>query len=81
MDVEDEDTEVPYIVSSRHLALASPWFKRVLSRDSWAGPTRDAFDGRFHISTGDWDADAFLLVLSICHLRNETVPKTIELKI
>lgn len=75
-----DDSSYEYRVSSRTLKLASPWFKRVLNRGDWAESTRDEADGRYHIKAEDWDPEAFLIVLNVCHLRNKDVPKILTLE-
>jgi hypothetical protein len=70
---------VQFRVSSRHLMLASPWFNRALKREGWSESARDEEDGLFHITAEDWDADAFLILLNIFHLRNRQVPRAVSL--
>jgi hypothetical protein len=66
-------------VSSRHLMLASPWFKRAMTKEGWSESSRSQEDGLFHVRADDWDAEAFLILLNIIHLRNKKVPRTISL--
>lgn len=81
--VADQDLEeiedIHFRVSSRHLMLASPWFKRSLSREGWAESSRTEEDGLFHIFADDWDAEAFQILLNIFHLRNRHVPRAVKL--
>ncbi|KAF2728672.1 hypothetical protein EJ04DRAFT_503744 [Polyplosphaeria fusca] len=80
IDVSDSECgSIHYHVSSRHLALASPWFNRAMSGDSWKESDRDE-EGRFHIETSGWDADALLLLLNVLHLKNSQVPDTVDLE-
>jgi hypothetical protein len=44
-----EDDEIHYLVSSRHLMLASPWFRRTLNREEFIEALKDLSDGRHHI--------------------------------
>lgn len=74
-----EEEEIHYLVSSRHLTLASPWFRRNMAGD-WCEANRDPADGMFHMWTEDWDEEAFLILLSIFHLRTRRVPQTVSLE-
>jgi hypothetical protein len=79
--LDHSDTaEVHYRVSSRHLALASPWFKRALSKYGWSESGRNPEDGMFHVKAADWDEEALLVVLNILHLRNGKVPRSVSLE-
>jgi hypothetical protein len=74
--------DVYFRVSSRHLILASPWFKRALTNEAWSESYRSEDDGLFHITVTDWDAEAFLILLNVLHLRTnvERVPRTLPLE-
>ncbi|KAH6972423.1 hypothetical protein BKA56DRAFT_493469 [Ilyonectria sp. MPI-CAGE-AT-0026] len=65
-------------VSSRHLILASPVFRRMLEgpwMESQAchGPLRE-------ISVGEWDLEAFIIVLDIIHGHHRLVPRSLSLE-
>ena len=75
-----EESNTHYHVSSRHLMLASPWFQAALAKEGWNESRRNEADGRFHIMAEDWDAEAFLAVLRIIHLRNKKVPRNVTLE-
>jgi hypothetical protein len=77
---ESEIKGIQYRVSSRHLTLASPWFKRAMTKEGWSESSRNEEDGLFHITADDWDAEAFLIMLNIFHVRNKKVPRTISLE-
>ncbi|KAF2690670.1 hypothetical protein K458DRAFT_382247 [Lentithecium fluviatile CBS 122367] len=77
---EPEEEVIHYHLSSQHLILASPWFKRALAQDKWIESGGDKGDGRFHISAEDWDPGAFLILLNIFHLRTRKVPWTVSLE-
>jgi hypothetical protein len=77
---EAYEDEIHYHVSSRHLMLASPIFKRALDKDGFEESVRNEKDGLFHIDASDWDAEAFLIVMRIIHGRNRQVPKEIALE-
>jgi hypothetical protein len=75
--LEPEEEGILYYVSSRHLMLASPMFRSMLTKDRFAESDRDASDGRFHVYADDWDPEAFLIVLQVLHLRNKQVQQHI----
>ncbi|KAJ4294417.1 hypothetical protein N0V90_008107 [Kalmusia sp. IMI 367209] len=76
-EAQIEDEGIFYYVSSRHLMLASPWFKRALTNKGWTESGRDKKDGLFHLTAIDWDSEAFLVMLNIFHIRNRQVPRNI----
>ncbi|KAH5169434.1 hypothetical protein HBH68_219770 [Parastagonospora nodorum] len=78
---EKKEKDIYFRVSSRHLALASPWFNRALAKEKWSESNRDKGDGLFHLTTSDWDAEAFLILLSIFHVRHRDVPKELSLEL
>jgi hypothetical protein len=80
VDQIEEQHEEYFRVSSRHLMLASPWFKHILKNDGWSESRRSEEDGLFNITASDWDANAFLILLNIFHLRHRHIPKTISLE-
>jgi hypothetical protein len=61
--------------------LASPWFMRTLTRETSTEAVKDPSDGRYHISARDWDEEAFLILLSISHVRTRQVPATVSLEL
>ncbi|KAF1922001.1 hypothetical protein BDU57DRAFT_553987 [Ampelomyces quisqualis] len=77
---ELEDQGIQYHVSSRHLKLASPWFRRALSEGKWSESGRKTEDGLFHVTATDWDAEAFLMLLNIIHSRHKQVPRILTLE-
>jgi hypothetical protein len=82
-EVEDpsaENDEIHYLVSSRHLMLASPWFRRTLTREAFTEALKDPSDGRYHIAASDWDEEALLILLNIFHVRTRQVPATVSLE-
>jgi hypothetical protein len=78
--IGEEEDSVHYYVSSRHLALASGFFKSTLAKDGWLEGHPSAEDGKYHLSAADWDPEAFLILLRIFHLRNRDVPRSITLE-
>jgi hypothetical protein len=80
-EAQEEGEEVIYFrVSSRHLMLASPWFKRLLKKEGWSESVRSEADGLLRINAADWDEDAFLILLNMFHLRHRQVPRTVTLE-
>jgi hypothetical protein len=75
-----EPSEIQMRVSSRHLILASPYFKAALD-----GPWREAAsvsaDCCRYIHTDDWDPQAFLILMHIIHGRNRQVPRLVSLEL
>lgn len=83
-EVSDDDSsheEVHYHVSSSHLRLGSPHFRRMLSGENWQEGIPNENDGRHHINVEDWDPEALLIFLNVLHLRNRHVPRSISLGI
>lgn len=78
--ITSEDDEIHYLVSSRHLMLASPWFRRALTREGFIEASKDPSDGRYHIPASGWDQEAFLILLNIFHVRTRQVPATVSLE-
>lgn len=69
--------EIHYHVSSRHLQLASPWFKRAMSKEAWI--ESDSENGYYHTFAQDWNEQSFLVLLSIFHLRHKQVRPVVSL--
>jgi hypothetical protein len=69
-----ETEEIHYLVSSRHLMLASQWFMRMLTTAAFKESVKNPEDGLYHINAEDWDEEAFLILLNIFHLR-DTYPQ------
>jgi hypothetical protein len=79
---EDEHAEPPGVemrVSSRHLILASPYFKRMLNCD-WEESKALQLQGCLRIEEKDWDAGALQILMDIIHGRTRKVPKVISLE-
>ncbi|KAI1302065.1 hypothetical protein F5Y03DRAFT_216856 [Xylaria venustula] len=86
-DFDDETTSIPsdddsehewvFKTSSKHLALSSTYFKNTLKRD-WHEATKIHEDGLKHWEVQDFDAKAMEIVLSVIHLRNSTIPRTLH---
>ncbi|KAF2635892.1 hypothetical protein P280DRAFT_410777 [Massarina eburnea CBS 473.64] len=74
-----EEEGIRYTVSSRHLALASGFFKSSLTKEGWVEGVPSKVDGKYHLTTYDWDPDVFRILLNVIHLRNRQVPRTVSL--
>ncbi|XP_014550188.1 hypothetical protein COCVIDRAFT_116168 [Bipolaris victoriae FI3] len=77
---QSEDDEIHYLVSSRHLMLASPWFRRTLTKEEFVESSKNASDGRYHIQANDWNEEALLILLNIFHVRTRQVPAAVSLE-
>lgn len=75
---QEEEDSIHYEVSSRHLILASSRFRTMLSGEKWQEGIRGK-DDLFTITTEDWDGNAFCILMNVLHLRNRSVPRTIDL--
>ncbi|KAI0814449.1 hypothetical protein GGR55DRAFT_631889 [Xylaria sp. FL0064] len=65
-------------VSSSHLKLSSPYFKKALD-----GPFKESYptaDGLRHIEADGWDKEAFVIVMQILHGRNRPIPRRLNLE-
>lgn len=70
--------EVRLRLSSKHLALASTYFKKMFQ-----GPWKEShtLSGSPHrIDASEWDADAILILMNIIHGRVRSVPRSIGLE-
>ncbi|KAK3362529.1 hypothetical protein B0T25DRAFT_524510 [Lasiosphaeria hispida] len=68
---------VTFLISSRHLILASPVFKAMLTGGWNEG---DKISGPFQVSAQDWNAEAVTIVMNVLHNHYGQVPKTVTLK-
>lgn len=74
-----ECSPVRFLLSSRHLTLASRYFRAELN-GPWTEATADSIDGLRHIEASDWDDQALLLLMRILHGLNREVPRKITLE-
>ncbi|KAK1455592.1 hypothetical protein CMEL01_04352 [Colletotrichum melonis] len=79
---ESETPDEPvakYLVSSKHLALASRYFSAKLS-----GPWKEAavkqIDGCYHMDATDWDSAALLILMQVVHGKTRSVPRQMDLE-
>lgn len=76
-DSTGKSVKVTFLVSSRHLVLASPVFKAMLE-GGWSEGNKK--DGRFRIRAEDWDVEALTVVMNVLHSHYRQVPKRVTLK-
>ncbi|KAM0376583.1 hypothetical protein ACHAPY_007128 [Fusarium culmorum] len=72
-----EKIDIRMLVSGKHLELASPIFKAMLTGPFTEGTTDSS--GVRRITASDWDPQAFYIVLSIMHGYHRDVPRSISL--
>ncbi|RYP62552.1 hypothetical protein DL771_009682 [Monosporascus sp. 5C6A] len=71
--------EVQFRLSSRHLVLASPFFKKALG-GPWKEGHSVTSDGCRYIHTEEWDPNALLVLMQIIHGRNWGIPRSVSLE-
>jgi hypothetical protein len=67
-------------VSAKHLTLVSPIFKETLS-GRWKEGRRLLNEGSVEIPIGDWDLEAFLILMDIFHCQAQNLPREICLEL
>jgi hypothetical protein len=82
-DILEEDTgavagEVRLRVSSRHLILASAYFRNLLTC-AWKEATTSA-DGCRYIYSQDWDEEALTILMHAVHGQTRSVPRIVSLE-
>lgn len=93
---QDEDEEVRFRLSSRHLSLASPVFETMLS-GGWKESTISAqqpgtasnekIDKKdaalpldYEITATEWDVNVFILLMNILHGHHREVPHSVDIE-
>ncbi|KAF5584318.1 hypothetical protein FPANT_7921 [Fusarium pseudoanthophilum] len=71
--------QVVFRVSSKHLCIASPVFRRMIQGQFKESEPNE--QGLFEIRTSEWDAEALLIVLDIIHGHDSDVPKRLSLEV
>lgn len=66
-------------VSSKHLMLASPYFRRALDGNLEEGTTLRG-QGSVRLRQGNGDLEAMLIIMNIFHHRTRSVPRVISLE-
>lgn len=76
-DRDQKPTEIRMRVSSKHLSLASPVFKKMMS-----GPWEESIpeNGIREIKATEWNVDAVVIVMNIIHGHHRKVPRSISLE-
>ncbi|KAL7903881.1 hypothetical protein GGI35DRAFT_490969 [Trichoderma velutinum] len=66
-------------LSSKHLQLASDYFTKMMTNDSWKeSMPKDGF--AFSVSANGWNEEAFLTVMRILHAQTTTLPQIVNLE-
>ncbi|KAH8889906.1 hypothetical protein GQ53DRAFT_184308 [Thozetella sp. PMI_491] len=73
--IPTEQGEVGIRLSSKHLTLASPVFKKMLQ-----GPWSESAASSHTLHASEWDVEALLILMNILHSRVRSVPRTISLE-
>ncbi|CCF34596.1 hypothetical protein CH063_01168 [Colletotrichum higginsianum] len=74
-----KETEIKYLVSSRHLTLASTKFEAEF-KGPWMEGSVKNIDGHYPINASDWDPDALLILMRVFHGQTRSVPRHIGLE-
>ncbi|GKT51229.1 uncharacterized protein ColSpa_11410 [Colletotrichum spaethianum] len=75
--IPDEETGIKFLLSSRHLILASRYFNAKLN-GTWKEATPHPIDKRYHLEASDWDPDALLIMMQVIHGRMRSVPRRVD---
>ncbi|KAK5663981.1 hypothetical protein OQA88_193 [Cercophora sp. LCS_1] len=80
-EAKTEDTKsVTFLVSSRHLMLASPILKTALT-GPWAESVTGSDERLRRIGAKDWSAEATTIFLAVVHHRWARVPREVDLEL
>ncbi|KAK3934812.1 hypothetical protein QBC46DRAFT_273059 [Diplogelasinospora grovesii] len=71
---------ITFLVSSRHLILASPVLKAALT-GGWNESIARETDGPREISTEGWDVQAMIIIMNIVHHKWSQVPREVDLEL
>jgi hypothetical protein len=71
--------DVTFLLSSRHLALASPVLRAMLS-GIWMEGSKKGSEGLYHLNGEDWDSDVFGMVMNMIHGQWGLVPTAVSLE-
>jgi len=73
--------EMTFLLSSRHLSLASPVFETMLSGKWSEGLKVDSdLDSLYRVTAEDFDSEALAMVMNVIHGRWSLVPRTVSLE-
>ncbi|KAK7994395.1 hypothetical protein PG991_015983 [Apiospora marii] len=70
---QNQETTHRFRLSSKHLTLASIYFKKMLQ-----GPWKESRAST--IEAHDWDPDAMVILMNVIHGRHRSVPKTVDIE-
>ncbi|KAE8406277.1 hypothetical protein BDV37DRAFT_292478 [Aspergillus pseudonomiae] len=72
-----QNPEFRILVSSSHLTSVSPVFKSALD-GTWKEGHALRTAGSVNITVDGWDLEALLILLRICHCKNDQIPRTLS---
>ncbi|KAF0323783.1 nuclear pore protein-like protein [Colletotrichum asianum] len=77
--VTSKAESIKYLLSSRHLALASRYFASTLK---WTGKEASTgkMDGPHHVDASGWDSQAFLVVMKAMHGKFRGISRCVDLE-
>lgn len=76
-DERSDASDTTFLVSSKHLKLASPWFKAFLS-DCWSRGQASTYGGRAKMAINDCKPDILNILLTIIHGLFRKLPQQIS---
>ncbi|KAH9230317.1 hypothetical protein K456DRAFT_1898783 [Colletotrichum gloeosporioides 23] len=79
MHVTYKAESIKYLLSSRHLALASRYFASMLKWTGKEASTRK-IDGLHYVDASGWDAQAFLVVMKAMHGKFRGISRCVDLE-
>ncbi|KAK2602753.1 hypothetical protein N8I77_009260 [Diaporthe amygdali] len=77
--VSNEVSQVRFRLSSRHLILASSYFRAMLTGPWEENASRT--ESFYNVSATDWDEDALQILMDIIHGNSQKVPRSISLEL
>jgi hypothetical protein len=80
-DTEEADIDVHIRVSSKHMMLASPVFKAMLQRGTFKEGHQLGSVGHVEVPLPDDDPEALLVLASVIHGRNRSVPRQVSMEL
>lgn len=76
--VASRSSEVRFRLSSRHLILASPYFRAMLTGPWEENSSRSG--SMYTINASDWDEEALIILVDIIHGQGEKIPRSMSLE-
>lgn len=80
LDKKINPRDVLLRVSSKHLALASPYF-RARFEGSWKPSISPTPNNCLTLFEEDWDTEAFLILMNVIHGRTSRIPHSVSLEL